>query len=343
MNVIKTLYLALLSANAVSILDSVENIMSLTAGKGGLLSKNAVKAMDYFALKSVSFSSSKVKSRVIPIRINSLETVHFLDFEGSGSLPPIILIHGISSCAADYYPIIRKFQSECKRVIALDLPGHGLSSAHSTMSFEELENRMVEAVERCAEECQISKTEQCIVLGNSLGGFVACRFTVKNPTLVCALALVSPAGAPLTPEELIEMKKLFQMETLKDAATFVETVLGRPRFPLSLFGVRHAIGWFCRERAKQPSVLRILNEATIKSRLRTHELKKIRCPVLLIWGKKESVFSERHLKWFMNEIPGHLFNLFRPETIGHIPHLDAALVCGAVASFCQLHIKNRKK
>ena len=45
-----------------------------------------------------------------------------MDFDGHGQLPPVVLLHGLSSSAADYYPLIRCLQSQHSRVVALDLP-----------------------------------------------------------------------------------------------------------------------------------------------------------------------------------------------------------------------------
>jgi pimeloyl-ACP methyl ester carboxylesterase len=39
--------------------------------------------------------------------------------------------------------------------------------------------------------------KECILIGNSLGGFIATRFASKWPKLVAGLVLLSPAGAPL--------------------------------------------------------------------------------------------------------------------------------------------------
>jgi len=69
---------------------------------------------------------------------NATQTIHVLDFKGTGSLPPMIILHGISSCGADYYPLVRHLQKHSSRVLALDLPGHGLSVSSLDMSLKEM-------------------------------------------------------------------------------------------------------------------------------------------------------------------------------------------------------------
>jgi pimeloyl-ACP methyl ester carboxylesterase len=68
--------------------------------------------------------------------------LHVLDFEGYGHLPPIMLLHGISSCAADYFSVILRLQQQSQRVVAVDLPGHGRS--FSNLTGLSLENCMLE-------------------------------------------------------------------------------------------------------------------------------------------------------------------------------------------------------
>lgn len=50
----------------------------------------------------------------------------------------MLILHGISSCGADYYPLVRHLQKHSCRVLALDLPGHGLSVSSLDMSLKEM-------------------------------------------------------------------------------------------------------------------------------------------------------------------------------------------------------------
>ncbi|HCF62219.1 MAG TPA: alpha/beta hydrolase, partial [Myxococcales bacterium] len=76
------------------------------------------------------------------------------------------------------------------RVVALDLPGAGLSPVPKSgplgidESFSVFERFVREEVRRPA-----------VVVGNSLGGAMAVRFAVRHPESVAALVLVAPAGA----------------------------------------------------------------------------------------------------------------------------------------------------
>jgi pimeloyl-ACP methyl ester carboxylesterase len=58
------------------------------------------------------------------------ERIHFLDWGGIGG-PGVLLIHGLSNTAWSWAPIARRL-AEVRRVVAMDLRGHGLSDAPTT-------------------------------------------------------------------------------------------------------------------------------------------------------------------------------------------------------------------
>lgn len=226
---------------------------------------------------------------------------------------------------------MRSLQYECRRVIAIDLPGHGLSEIDPSMTLDDIEELMVLSVKETIVQLNLNR---CILVGNSLGGFIATRVSSRWRELVSGLVLMSPAGAPVTDVELLRMKQLFQMDTITDASSFVDKMLGQS-VP---FGFSFLIGWFMRERARRPGVRAILSNITIKSRLSEEELRSIRCPVLLIWGKKEDLFSDAHLSFFQKGIPASLLHVFRPSSMGHVPHLGASFLTGAICLFVQEYI-----
>ena len=55
------------------------------------------------------------------------DRIHFLDWGGSGT-PGVLLVHGLSNTAWSWTPVARRVALQ-RRVIAMDLRGHGLSDA----------------------------------------------------------------------------------------------------------------------------------------------------------------------------------------------------------------------
>ena len=289
--------------------------------KFDVMSQKAIQAIDDLTVKSLACS--------VYVPMGGYPSLHVLDFPGSQKTgPPLVLLHGISSCAADYYPLIRLLQPHCSRVVAIDLPGHGNSVADPAITLAKLEGLMDKALGMVLKHLKISK---CVLLGNSLGGFVACKFASKHSACLHSLVLISPAGAPLDPEKLAEIQSLFNIKTLGEATSFLNSVFGRRnRLP---FGLRHVIGWACRERTRKPIIQRILQESTTKNKLLASEVAGIKCPIFLIWGQNEEVFGEDQLDWFSKHLPSKLLTLTRPRGVGHIPHLDAKLISKLTVDF----------
>jgi hypothetical protein len=65
-----------------------------------------------------------LRSRFLATRVGRM---HVLDSAGSGSLPPIVVLHGLSANALCYAGLLQRFAPHCRRVIAPDMPAHGFS------------------------------------------------------------------------------------------------------------------------------------------------------------------------------------------------------------------------
>jgi pimeloyl-ACP methyl ester carboxylesterase len=71
------------------------------------------------ALVRHGFESSRVAT--------SLGKVHVYDAAGSGPMPTIVLLHGISASATSFAPLMLHLRSRARRLVAIDYPGHGFS------------------------------------------------------------------------------------------------------------------------------------------------------------------------------------------------------------------------
>ncbi|MBK7580044.1 MAG: alpha/beta fold hydrolase [Myxococcales bacterium] len=112
--------------------------------------------------------------------------LHFTD-EGDGT--PVILLHGFAVNADLNWRLVGLTQSLAKyrRVVALDLRGHGLSDKpHDPAEYGAL---MAEDVVALLDHLKIQRAH---VVGYSLGGIIALKLAVAHPE---RLLSVSPLGA----------------------------------------------------------------------------------------------------------------------------------------------------
>ena len=96
------------------------------------------------------------------------DRIHFVDWGGEGR-PGVVLIHGLSNTAWVWAPVARRLAA-LRRVVAMDLRGHGLSDAPTGRYEAELLAADVLAV---AEGSGALHSEGVVLAGHGFGGIVA--------------------------------------------------------------------------------------------------------------------------------------------------------------------------
>ena len=110
--------------------------------------------------------------------------------------PDILMIHGNSACKEAFYNQFEHFRSK-HRVIAFDLPGHGMSDNGDP---EETYNipAYADIAEQVLAACNIEKP---VVLGWSLGGYVALELTARAPESYAGLAITGTSPLNIVPDD----------------------------------------------------------------------------------------------------------------------------------------------
>lgn len=104
-----------------------------------------------------------------------------------GSGPPVTLLHGLGGSSANWVEVLPLLLPE-RRVLALDLPGHGRSAPLAAPADLDA---YVDAV---AEAMDAGGHRRALVVGHSFGGHVAARLALRHPERVRGLLLVCPSG-----------------------------------------------------------------------------------------------------------------------------------------------------
>lgn len=111
-----------------------------------------------------------------------------INFVCRGQGRVIVLLHGFLG-ALQIWDEFSEELSKNNRVVAVDLPGHGQSDVLDDVHTMEL---MAEAVKAVLDELEIN---QCVVIGHSMGGYVALAFARLYPQLVKGLGLFHSQAA----------------------------------------------------------------------------------------------------------------------------------------------------
>lgn len=150
-----------------------------------------------------AFVSQQLKTAVITHYENFLEglsvpseTINFSTqygntfalISGNRNSEPVILLHGSSMNSAMWLDDIALL-SRYYRVIALDIPGEPGKSDERQLSFnnDEFTHWLKEAF-------SFFKIKKAILVGNSLGGWIALKFAIAHPEYIKKLVLLAPAG-----------------------------------------------------------------------------------------------------------------------------------------------------
>lgn len=132
-----------------------------------------------------------------------------LHFITAGSGEPLVLLHGASGGSANWYRLIAPLSSRF-RIIAVDLPGFGLSDA--VVPAPPLGGQIAKLIHDLLRQLHL---EPAVIVGTSFGGLVAARLaSLSNPHHVI---LIDAAG--LWPDASLHLKvacmPLFQRFALK--------------------------------------------------------------------------------------------------------------------------------
>jgi 4,5:9,10-diseco-3-hydroxy-5,9,17-trioxoandrosta-1(10),2-diene-4-oate hydrolase len=240
--------------------------------------------------------------------------------------PPIVFVHGLAGSWQNWLENLPHFAAAGHRVVAFDLPGFGSSDMPGEKISIPGYGRLVDAL---LDRLGIGPV---VLVGNSMGGFIAAEVAIQFPARVERLVLNSAAG--LTIEYQRDERMLgvlrFGQRLLLAWGGFVavrsEAVARRPRARELLLRlvVAHP------DRLPAPLVaeqvrsgghpgfidaLDALTDYPIRARL-----PEIACPTLIVWGAEDRLVPVGDADEFERLIPGAR-KVVWPDT-GHVAMLE---------------------
>ncbi|PKN54274.1 MAG: 2-hydroxy-6-oxohepta-2,4-dienoate hydrolase [Deltaproteobacteria bacterium HGW-Deltaproteobacteria-14] len=236
--------------------------------------------------------------------------VHALEVEGTGQ-GAAVLIHGFSSTGAHLLPLMRHLRGGFARLIAPDLPGHGLTPTLP----DDGDGPSRAGVAALAEALASWVDAPAVVFGSSLGGLAAVRYALAEPARVRALVLSSPAGAPMDEADLAAFQEGFRVRTHGDALGFVDRVMDTHAL------ARHVLAWGVRRRFARPALRAIIEGARSEDLLTRGELLRLSMPVLCLWGERDRVLAPAARDFYRSALPPHA-RFERLAALGHGPYLE---------------------
>jgi pimeloyl-ACP methyl ester carboxylesterase len=247
--------------------------------------------------------------------------VNYVDIGSGDTGPPVVFVHGLGGAWQNWLENLPRVAQE-RRALALDLPGFGRSEMpHRDITI----SGYGRVVSRFCEQLGLG---QVVLVGNSMGGFVAAETAIQSPELIERLVLVSAAGVSIT--NLMRRPaqtwgRLAAVLGTYGAANSRAAVTRPVVRHLSLgFVMRHPtrvradLCWEQVHAAGTPGfrdALDALLEYDFRDRL-----PDIACPTLIVWGKEDMLVPVEDADEFERLIPNARKILM--DDTGHVPMLE---------------------
>ena len=253
-----------------------------------------------------------------------------------GDGPPLVLVHGLGGAAWNFTDLAPLLAAR-RRVLVLDLPGHG-----GTEALPQLEGLSGLAC-HVAAVAEHEDMSPAALLGYSMGGPVVLRLAVEQPEVVSSLVLVAPAGIVSTTRRAeIWLAAVSALRPARKVARFRGLLARRPNLRLPVFGYWGAVD----PRLLSPEAVVGFLEAQPEhtdvegaARALLHDdprpdIADVSCPVAVVWGARDRLIPlqdgfeyARRLRCPLRVLPaaGHLL-------VGECPDELAAVVESLLAT-----------
>lgn len=261
-----------------------------------------------------------------PAHLHTIEIggtpVNYVDIGEQGDERPIVFVHGLSGQWQNWLENIPRF-AQRRRVIAPDLPGFGMSPMPAEKITIDYYGRVV------AELCDRLGLAPAVLVGNSMGGYVAAELAIDAPETVERLMLVSAAGIS---QHVVPLEAALRVGKILALSTRASTAQRRRH--MARPALRH---WILSMVVRHPTRLRpdIAFEGLVKGSGKPgfvdalaacidydfrHSLPEIGCPTLVAWGRDDAIIPVSDADAYIELIPGSRKLIF--EDTGHVAMVE---------------------
>jgi pimeloyl-ACP methyl ester carboxylesterase len=240
--------------------------------------------------------------------------INYLDEGIKQSLATFVFLHGFMNDLDIWHYYVVDYIRRA-RVIAIDLPGHGESEVIADVHTMELQADVVKTV---LDEAGI---KNCVIIGHSMGGYIALAFAQKYPQYLKGLCLLHSHALPDREDQKEERFRVMDVVRNRRSSFIVS-------FIPNLFAKSNMERLHGEIENIKDSALKTQNETIIATEkgmvvrpLMTHILASCEYPVLFILGKQDERIPIE-LAFAQAMLPSQSEVLLL-DNVAHMAHIEA--------------------
>jgi pimeloyl-ACP methyl ester carboxylesterase len=253
----------------------------------------------------------------------------------AGADLPIVLVHGIADNALTWSFITNPLAHDYP-VYAIDLPGYGFSGLPCGRDYATLD----EMCDVLVDFVRDVVGRPALVVGNSMGGWLAVKLAWAAPELVRGVMLLDAGGAPLEGRASWEpFGEAIGMQDFKSVRLAFRRMFGAVPAPLLYLGQHSLRDLFQRKVVREfvASMVAVVDPEELL--LRARDLRELPVPAALVWGLNDKFLPAGSLEFFRDNLPdapklllshcGHLPQRERPRSVLRFVRQFAAQLAAA--------------
>jgi pimeloyl-ACP methyl ester carboxylesterase len=257
------------------------------------------------------------------VRLNNMAISYYMKHPrpaAAGSALPILLIHGIADGALTWSFVLGPL-ARTHPVYAIDLPGYGYSGLAAGCSHATLD-------EMCAMLVLFLREvigRPTLVVGNSMGGWLAVKLGWVAPELVGGVMLLNAGGAPLSGiDSWLPFAEAIDIRDVRMARQVFRQMFGAIPAPLLYLG-QHSLQAMFQRQVVREFVADLKSKAAMPDDvlLKPGDLRNLPVPAALIWGLGDHFLPTGSLEFFRANMPAAPTLLLK--RCGHLPQRERPL------------------
>jgi pimeloyl-ACP methyl ester carboxylesterase len=248
---------------------------------------------------------------VVPISEMTVSTWQGGPYEATSS---VLMLHGYSADKNLWLRFARHFVGS-HRVIIPDIAGHGETGFKAGGGYDIAlqAKRMIQLLDVCG-------VEKVHVIGNSMGGYIAAWLAATYPDRIASVALIDPAG--VTAPEISDLERQlskghnpFLINTREEFRHFYAMTMANPPWVPGV--VLDAIAQ--RYEQSRDELEEIFKDFRASAPMEPR-LPDIKCPALLVWGRKDRLIDVSSVAIWSKGIVDLRVEIL--EGVGHMPMVE---------------------